>query len=118
MSIERFFTTCVTIVEPGSASDGYPGGGTALDWENPRSARREMGWLTQVNTTEQIGGRDIMVTGFQLTLAACTSISPKARVLSDGVTYEVDGLPDSTPQTLSGRSHKVVQLRIAAEVTA
>lgn len=116
MSIERFFTTCVTIIEPGSASDGY--NGAALDWDNPRSARREMGWLTQVNTTEQIGGRDITVTGFQLTLPACTSISSKARVLSDGVTYEVDGLPDSTPQTLSGRSHVVVRLRVAAEVTA
>ncbi len=116
MSIDRFFTTPVTIIEPGSASDGY--NGTASDWDNPASQVRAMGWLTQVNTTEEIGGRDVTVSGWQLFLPECTPITSKARVWSCGTTYQVDGVPDSSPQTMGGRHHIEVRLRIAAEVTA
>lgn len=113
MSIDRLFTTRVTLIEPGSASDGY--GGTAPDWDNPSSSTAAMGWLTQLSSTEAIGTRDTTVSGWRLFLPACTYITSKARVYSDGTTYEVDGVPDAT-QTGRGAHHIEVRLRVASEV--
>lgn len=113
MSIDKFFTTAVTILEPGSADDGY--NGTAPDWTAATSTSA-YGWLTQVGTSEQIGGRDVTVSGWQLFLPTGTAISSTARVVANGITYEVDGVPDVSPQTARGAHHIEVRLRVAAEV--
>lgn len=115
MSIERFFTTPVTIIEPGAAVDRYDN--VVPDWDITTSTSVN-GWLTQVTTTEDIGGRPVTVTGWELTLPVGTSVSSIARVVAGSTTYEVDGYPDTTPQTPNGAHHVIVRLRLAAEVLA
>jgi len=115
MPITRFFTTPVTIIEPGSSSDGYSG--TAPDWQHPASQRHVNGWLTQVSTTEEIGGRDVTVTYDELTLPAGDPITSAARVQYATDLFEVDGRPQRSRTPGQSDHHVIVRLRLATEVT-
>lgn len=115
MSIDRFFTTPVTIIEPGTAKDKYDN--DVPDWDHPLSETDTSGWLTQVTSAEQLGERDVTETRWELSLPVGTSISSIARVLAGSTTYEVDGSPNVSPQTPDGgQHHVVVRLNVVAEV--
>lgn len=115
MPISRFFTTPVTIVTPGSAETRY--NGDSPDWDNPISQVDTMGWLTQVNTTEQIGARNVVTTGWKLYLAPSETITAGCRVISGGSEYSVDGDPHHA-QTPAGTHHIECFLTHVAEVVA
>lgn len=112
MSIERRFTTEVTITEPGSAATRYDD--DALDYDNPASVTTDTGWLVQSTATEQIGGRDVTITVWILLLRSSTSISAAARVAADGKVFEVDGEPARRAYGMN--PHVEARLRFVAEV--
>lgn len=115
MSIERFFTTAVTIVTPGSAETRY--NGDSPDWDNPISEVDTMGWLTQVNSAEEIGARDVVTTGWKLYLSSSETITAGCRVIAGGSAYSVDGDPHHA-QRPAGAHHIEVFLTYVAEVVA
>lgn len=115
MSIERFFTTPVTIVTPGSQATRY--GDLAADWDNPISEVETVGWLTQTSTTEQLGSRDQVVTQWKLYLAASEQIAVADRVIADGSIYAVEGDPHHA-QRPAGAHHIEVSLLFVSEVEA
>lgn len=115
MSIERFFTTAVTIVTPGSAATRY--NDFAADWDNPVSEVETFGWLTQQSTQEQVGSRDTVVTGWKLYLAASESITVADRIIANGSIYAVDGDPHHA-QTPAGAHHIECSLLYVSEVEA
>lgn len=113
MSIERFFTTPVTIVTSGSTNSRY--NDEAPDWDNPISSVDALGWLTQTSSAEQIGGRDVVVTVDRLFLPAGTAVTVADRVVSEGRIYAVDGDPH-VAQSPRGAHHVEVELRLVSEV--
>jgi hypothetical protein len=113
LSIDRFFTTPVTIITPGFAVDRYDD--DVPDWDNPVAQVASMGWLTQVNTTEQIGDRDVVITGLMLFLPSTDVVTVSDRVIANGSIYEVDGDPHYA-QTPAGVHHIELRLRYVSEV--
>lgn len=115
MSIDRFFTTAVTIVTPGSTTDRYDD--LVPDWTNPVAEIESAGWLTQVDTTEEVVGRDAVVTGWMLFLPPSDAITVADRVIANGSIFEVDGDPHYA-QTPAGVHHIEARLRYVSEVEA
>lgn len=108
------FPTPVTIIEPGSAASRN--GDTVADWDNPSSNIKRHGWLAQTVTAEQIGGRDVTITSWELLLPTGTAISSIARVEGDDKAFEVDGEPNRL--TFGMNPHVAVRLRFIAEIVA
>lgn len=107
MSIDRFLTSEITIVTPGTTVDRY--NNLALDWSKATSTCA-VGWLTQVTSSEQIGLRDATLSGWKLYLPACTPVAVTDRIVADGKTFEVDGEPHSA-HTPDGEHHIEIALR-------
>lgn len=114
MSIERFFTTAVTIVKPGSTlNERY--NRYDPNWDSPLSSVETSGWLTQVSSNEDVGARNVVVTGWKLYLAASESIAAGDRVIAGGSFYAVDGDPHHA-QTPAGQHHIEAFLTYVAEI--
>lgn len=108
MSIERFFVNAVTIITAGVATDRYDD--DVADWENPASEIETAGWLVQTSTTESVGDRDVVVTGWKLYLGSDETISAANRISANDLIYEVDGEP-LLAQTPAGPHHYEIELR-------
>lgn len=94
MSISHLLTQSVTIQRAGTRTDGV--GDTQPDWSTPVETE-VLGWLTQLSASEVLGNRDAQVSDWRLFLPADTTINAGDRVVANGITYEVDGLPANRP---------------------
>lgn len=94
MSLERFFTTPLTIIEPGvKIDDRY--GNEVPDWDDPRASTDLFGWVrihTGLRGAKETatGGRDVTITLLDLVLPADAPLTAACRVVLDPGQYEVD----------------------------
>lgn len=109
MSLDSLLSTnAVTIVEPTVDTSRYRH--PVSDFDTPDTSTTTTGWLTQVSTSEQVGPRTVVTTGWKLYLATGTDIAASYKVQVDGAWYEVDGDPE-TAQTPRGSHHIECVLR-------
>jgi len=108
MSLETFLTSTVTILTPAWVTSARYNSERA-DWDHA-SEVDTTGWLTETSTSEDLNGRDAIVTGWRLFLPAGTEITGSDRVVVDGATFEVEGQPHSAT-TPAGEHHVEVSLR-------
>lgn len=107
MSFLRRLNQTVTVLTASSKTDRY--GNTIVDWSAPAS-RTANAWVVQTGSIEELIGRDSTTTVAVVLLAPSDPITSKDRVQVEGVTYEVDGVPDA----MNGRNgvhHIQVRLR-------
>lgn len=97
MSFLRRLNQPITVLTAGSKVDRY--GNTVVDWTTPAS-RAADAWVVQTGSIEELIGRDSTTTVAVVLLAPTDPITSKDRVQVNGVTYEVDGVPD----TMNGRN--------------
>jgi hypothetical protein len=74
-----------------ASTDGY--GDPALSWATPDTATFDVRGVEPVSSTEDNDGRQAVITGYRLYLAAGADVLPGDRVVLRGATYDVEGLP-------------------------
>lgn len=107
MSFDRLLVQSVTVLTASSTTDRY--GNTVVDWTNAAS-RTVNGWVAQTGSVEELLGRDATTTVAVVFLPAGDPITAKDRVVLDGVTYEVDGVPNPA-NSRRGVHHLQVRLK-------
>ncbi|MEU7096057.1 hypothetical protein [Kitasatospora aureofaciens] len=92
MSLDQIFSISITIQRAGAAKDRY--GNVGLDWSNPTSTT-VLGWLdtNQRKMHEEIRNRDESESDGNAFLPAGTDILPTDRLIINGTTYQVYGVP-------------------------
>lgn len=107
MPLANLLTRTVTILTPGTTTDRY--NNIVADWTAPteRSARA---WFAQQTSTEDHTQRDAQVTEGTATFAPDVGLSASDRVVVDGATYEVVGVPN-VAWTPRGPHHVEAHLR-------
>lgn len=98
----------VTILDPASEANRY--GGTEKNWAAATSSTVK-GWVSQSSRSEVIGDREAQVSSWSLFLHPDATITGKARVIWEGITFEVDG-PPNPAWTPRGVHHYEVPLRV------
>lgn len=93
MSLAGLLCHEVTIVRPTTTVDRY---GDAVKGTTGRSWRT-LARVVQINRTEDHDGREARVTSWLLYLPAGTDVVALDRVQWDGLTFEVDGVPNRAP---------------------
>ena len=108
MSLDALLVHTVTIVHPGTTTDGY--GDTVADWsgatEETSPAR-----VTQRTATEDNNGRAATITEWRLLLPATATIAAADRVTWNGDTFEVVGDPVEAVRRSATVHHVEVTLR-------
>lgn len=107
MSFETMMVTPVTIRRPGAGTDRY--GDTGPDWTSATDVDTT-GWLAQLDDGEDFANRDAYTSTWRLFLRPAETLSAGDRVISDGVTFEVDGPPQHA-RTPTGIHHIEATLR-------
>lgn len=108
MGIESFFVVPIEIQQPVIVTDRY--GNPQEDWDNATKIETT-GWLQDLSSYEALGNRDTISVSSMLYLATGTDINAHDRVVADGVTYEVDGVP-KIARTPLGEHHLEATLRV------
>lgn len=107
MSLASLLTRSVTILTPGTTTDRYHN--DVLDWASATEASAKA-WVSQASAAEDHDHRDATVTTLAATFAADAPLTPQSRVVVDGQTYEVVGVPN-VAYTPRGAHHTECQLR-------
>lgn len=63
------------------------------------------------DTTENVGGRDLVVADYSFMLPAGTSVEPYDRLVHDGRTFEVVGLPRAAVTPGQGEQFRVAKAK-------
>lgn len=108
MSFARRLNQTVTVLTAASKQDRY--GNTVVDWANATSRTVKV-WVAQTGSTEELLGRDSTTTVAVVFFPAGDPITAADRVQVDGVTYEVNGVPDAANNGRSGAVHHI-QVRL------
>jgi len=108
MSFARRLNQTVTVLTAATKVDRY--GNTVVDWSNATS-RTASAWVAQTGSTEELLSRDSTTTVAVVFLAADDPITALDRMTVDGVTYEVDGVPNPANGRMGAVHHIVVRLK-------
>jgi hypothetical protein len=110
VSLESMMNQSVTVVTPGSTSDGH--GNPQPNWASAGRATYKA-WLEQTSAVEVTEGRDTVISDWLLVLPASAVINAYDRVeVGPGPTiYEVVGSPFVAP-TPRGPHHIEARLRL------
>lgn len=106
------FPHTVTLLEPGLTEDRY--GDEQFDWDDAIETDDVPAWMQQLTTTEQIGGRDDVVTVNRCFFPPHTHVTAIGRLVWNDKTYAVTGDPN-TIDGPAGADHIEVELRAVAE---
>ncbi len=68
-------------------------------------------FVAHVATTENVGGRDLVVADWRFMLPAGTAVEAYDRLVHDGRTFEVVGLPIPVIRPGSGEEYRVANAR-------
>lgn len=92
MSLDQILNIPITIQRAGPGPDRY--GNTNLDWTNPTSVTVN-GWLdtNQRKMREEIANRDEIESDGNAFLPAGTDVLGTDRLIINGITYQIYGVP-------------------------
>lgn len=91
MSFRAQLTQTATVVAPGASADDY--GNAVPDWGSGAARHDEPALLQQTAATEVTVDRDMVTSDWLLFLLPTAVITATCRVLVEGRTFEVVGLP-------------------------
>jgi hypothetical protein len=110
MSLDQIFSIPITIQRAGPAQDRY--GNINLDWSNPTSTS-VLGWLdtNQRKMHEDIKSRDELESDGNAFLPPGTDVKGTDRLIINGITYQVYGIPASVYRPGWGEHHIECRIR-------